>query len=110
MMSGKTLHAGVNITFWLAKSNQRLECCGWALNFFAEQLAASHLEEAADVVAHELPQDGEQQLVLAVDDVDAADVDQRQRQHPPRDVHHLRRCQVSAEAAELKHCTVRQMP
>ena len=48
-----------------------------------------HLQEAADVVAHELPQDGQQQLVLAVQDVDAADVHQRQRQHPPRDAHHL---------------------
>ena len=49
----------------------------------------THLEEAADVEAHELPQDGQQQLVLAIDDVDAADVHQRQRQHPPRDAHHL---------------------
>ena len=48
-----------------------------------------HLQEAADVEAHELPKDGQQQLVLAVHDVNTADVHQRQRQHPPRDANHL---------------------
>jgi hypothetical protein len=42
------------------------------------------------VVAHELPQDGQQQLVLPVHDIDAPDVHQRQAQHAPRDAHHLR--------------------
>ena len=48
-----------------------------------------HLKEAADVVAHELPQDGKQQLVLAVHNVDAADVHQRQRQNLPCYANHL---------------------
>ncbi len=60
-----------------------------ATHALSEREMLQHLQEAADVVAHELPQDGQQQLVLAVEDVDAADVHQRQRQHPPRDAHHL---------------------
>ncbi len=42
-----------------------------------------HLQEAADIEAHELPQDGQQQLMLAIDNVDTANVHQRQRQRSP---------------------------
>ena len=66
----------------------RLSACV-SLDALPEREMLQHLQEAADVVAHELPQDGQQQLVLAIQDVDAADVHQRQRQHPPRDAHHL---------------------
>ena len=60
-----------------------------AAHALLERETLQHLQEAADVVAHELPQNGQQQLVLAVQDVDAADIDQWQRQHPPCNPHHL---------------------
>lgn len=39
--------------------------------------------------AHELPENGHQQLLPAAHNVHAADVHQRQPQQPPRYAHHL---------------------
>lgn len=49
-----------------------------------------YLEQATDVVAHELPQNSQEQLVLAIDNVNAADVHERKSQDTSGNANNLR--------------------